>query len=101
MRTPLKARYHHDGMERKQIQFTRQQLAALRRESRRRHVSESAVVREAVDRWLGAKGESDRHERFARALSVVGAFRSGKHDIAREHDRELADIYYEDLRRKR
>ena len=87
-------------MERKQIQFTRQQLAALRREARRRRTSESAVVREAVDAWLRGSGEGLHRERFARALAVVGKFRSGKHDISREHDREFADIAYEHIRRK-
>ncbi len=88
-------------MERKQIQFTRQQLTGLRREAKRKRTSESAIVREAVDAWLAAKGESARHERFARAMSVVGKFRSGKHDIAREHDRELAEILSEELREGR
>jgi len=88
-------------MERKQIQFTRRQLTAVRREARRRHVSESAIVREAVDRWIGVKSDTDRHARFERALSAVGAFRSGRRDIAREHDRELAAISYEHTRRKR
>jgi len=88
-------------MERKQIQFTRRQLAAVRREARRRRLSESAIVREAVDRWIGLKDDAERHARFERALSVVGAFRSGKHDIAREHDRELADITFEHIRGKR
>ncbi len=82
-------------MERKQVQFTRQQLAALRREARRRRTSESAVVRAAVDAWLDPKRELAHRERFDRALTVVGRFRSGKHDVAREHDRELADIYRE------
>lgn len=89
-------------MERKQIQFTRQQLSALRREARRRHVSESAVVRDAVDAWLRTHDQAARQERFARALSAIGAFSSGGgRNIAVEHDRELGDIYYEDLRRKR
>ena len=95
------AEYHHDGMERKQIQFTRQQLAAVRREAKRRRTSESAVIREAVDSWLARSGQAERRERFRRALAVVGKYRSGKHDISVEHDRELADIYYEDLRKKR
>lgn len=95
------ALYHHDGMERKQIQFTRQQLAALRREAKRRRTSESAVIREALDAWLGRRDTADRQERFERALAVVGAFRSGSHDVAVEHDRELAEIYYDDLGKKR
>jgi len=85
-------------MERKQIQFTRQQLTSLRREAKRRRTSESAIVREALDAWIGANRAAPRSERFARALSVVGKFKSGKHDISREHDRELADVIYEHVR---
>lgn len=93
--------YHHDGMERKQVQFTRQQVAALRREAKRRRVSESAVVRDAVDAWLRTHDEDIRRERVARALSVIGKFSSGGgRNIAVEHDRELGDIYFAELRRK-
>jgi len=85
------------AMERKQIQFTRQQIAALRREARRRGTSESAIVREALDAWLGTSPGRATPERIARALAVAGLFRSGRHDIATEHDRELADITYEHI----
>lgn len=89
-------------MERKQIQFTRQEMAAIRREARRRQVSESAVVRDAVDAWIRASDPRIAKERLARALSVIGKFSSGGgRNIAVEHDRELADVYYEDLRKKR
>lgn len=89
-------------MERKQIQFTRHELAAIRREARRRRVSDSAVVREAVDAWIKSHDPELRKERVARALSVIGKYSSGGgRNIAEEHDRELADIYYEDIRKKR
>ena len=88
-------------MERKQIQFTRQQLAAVRREAKKRRSSESAVIREALDAWLAKSGQAERRERFRRALTVIGKYRSGRHDVAVEHDRELADIYYEQLRKNR
>ena len=59
------------------------------------------MIRDAFDAWLGPSGDTQRRERFERALAVVGKFSSGRHDITAEHDRELADIYDEDLRRKR
>ncbi len=63
-------------MERKQIQLTPQQMAALRR-------------------------EAANAERVRRALSVVGKFSSGGGcNIATEHDRELGDILYEEVRAK-
>lgn len=87
-------------MERKQIQFTRQQLSALRREARRRRTSESALVREAVDGWMRTHEPESEAERVARALSVIGAFSSGGgQNIATEHDDHLADIAYEHVQR--
>ena len=79
-------------MERKQIQLTRRQAAAVRRVAARRKTSDAAIVREAVDLWLRTQGHSgDADERWQRALRVVGAFRSGVKDISREHDREFAE----------
>ena len=82
-------------MQRKQIQFTDRQVTAIRREARKRRTSDAAIVRQAVDRLLGPVQPRDaaRTERFARALSVVGTFDSGRTDISVEHDRELDDIY--------
>jgi hypothetical protein len=83
-------------MQRKQVQFNRQQLAAIRREARRRKISDAAVVRQAVDQLVVAPAEGGRArlspEIVARALAVVGRFGSGRDDISVEHDGELADI---------
>jgi hypothetical protein len=80
-------------MERKQIQLTRQQAAAVRRMAARRKTSDAAIVREAVDMWLRIQGHSggDAEERWKRAQLVVGAFASGRKDISQEHDREFAE----------
>ncbi|GAC1456618.1 MAG: hypothetical protein NVSMB8_03470 [Candidatus Limnocylindrales bacterium] len=57
-------------------------------------MSESAVVRQAVDQLLrGGEPAGTRDERIARALAVVGRFDSGRSDISEEHDRELTDAY--------
>ncbi|HEY8648603.1 MAG TPA: CopG family transcriptional regulator [Candidatus Limnocylindria bacterium] len=84
-------------MQRKQIQFTRGQLTGIRGEARRQKVSESAVVRQAVDQLLqpvpGGAGDEERDRRIARALAVVGRFDSGRSDISRKHDRELTDTF--------
>jgi hypothetical protein len=80
-------------MERKQVQLTRQQAAAVRRVAARRKTSDAAIVREAVDLWLRAQGHGDPDDRWQRALAVVGAFASGRKDISREHDRELAEAF--------
>ena len=79
-------------MERKQVQLTRQQAAAVRRVAARRKTSDAAIVREAVDLWLRSQGHGgDWKERWQRALGVVGAFGSGHKDISAEHDREFAE----------
>jgi hypothetical protein len=82
-------------MQRKQIQFTTRQAAAIRREARKRGTSDADIVRQAVDRLLApAPPDSGaRAQRIARALAAVGQVGSGRHDISVEHDRELDDIY--------
>jgi hypothetical protein len=78
-------------MHRMQIQLTEEQATALRRLARRRGVSIAALVREAAQALI-ERGDVDA-ERRARAREVVGRYASGRHDIAREHDRELEDLF--------
>ena len=81
-------------MERKQVQFTRRQIAGIHGEARRRKTSDAAVVRRAVDQLLaGGKSASAGAEQVSRALATVGRFASGRRDVSREHDRELADAF--------
>ncbi len=80
-------------MERKQIQLTRKQAIAVRREATRRKISDSAIVREAVELWLRARGHVRNEDRMKRALGIVGQFASGRKDVSRDHDRELADAF--------
>jgi hypothetical protein len=74
-----------------QIQLTEEQATALRRLARRRGVSIAALVREAAQALI-ERGDVDA-ERRARAREVVGRYTSGRRDIAREHDRELEDLF--------
>jgi len=80
-------------MERRQFQLTRQQAAAVRREATRRRISDSAIVREAVELWLRARGHVRNGDPMKRALGIVGKFASGQKDLSRDHDRELADAF--------
>lgn len=85
------------AMIRKQVQFTERQAARIRREAARRGVSESAVIRDALDRGLSGRiGPTD--EQWERALAVVGMGHSGHTDISVEHDRYFADGIYEEMR---
>jgi hypothetical protein len=53
----------------------------------------AALIRDAVDRSYPPPDRTD--ERWSKALSAVGGFRSGVPDISAEHDRELGDAFDE------
>jgi hypothetical protein len=83
------------AMIRMGVRFTQGQYEALKRKARRDRISLSAAIREAVDLWLN---RSDRDAAIARSLASVGRYRSGKKDISRRHDEELARIHGGDLK---
>ena len=69
-----------------------EQQAELRYQARKRGVSISALVREAVDRELGRDESLD--EAWARALSVIGKYQGGPpYDVAENHDEHLAEAF--------
>jgi hypothetical protein len=75
-----------------QIQFTEQELAALRREAAQRHTSVSAVVREAVEeRMAHPLTRRSREELLQRSLAAMGRFSSGTGDVAARHDEYFAN----------
>lgn len=78
-------------MVRMQIQFTEEQQAELRCQARKRGISISALVREAVDHELSRR--ESRAEAWARALSVIGIARGGGGNVAELHDDYLVDAY--------
>ena len=79
-------------MVRMQIQFTEEEIEALRREAAQRHVSISAVVRSAVDERLNRpRPELSLEERKARAKAACGRFHSGLGDVSARHDKYFAD----------
>jgi hypothetical protein len=80
------------AMVRMQIQFTEEEIEALRREAAQRHVSISAVVRSAVDERLNRpRPELSLEERKARAKAACGHFHSGLGDVSARHDEYFAD----------
>lgn len=87
-------------MIRKQVQFTERQAARIQREARRRGVSESAVVREALEKGLGAGTSGPTDEQWDRALAVAGIGTSGLPDLSEEHDKYYADDLYQEYLRK-
>ena len=80
-------------MIRMQIQFTDEQAQALKRAAAERKVSVAALAREAVERLLVENGDTTSDEARAAALAIMGKFESDRSDVARNHDRYLAEIY--------
>jgi len=81
-------------MVRMQIQFTEEQTAELRYQSRKRGLSIAALVREAVDRELSLR--ESHAEAWARALAAIGSGHGGGGSVGRDHDLYLADAYVND-----
>lgn len=79
-------------MIRTQIQLEEDQYERLREAARLESVSLAEMIRRCVDRGLPELA-NDREARYARARAVLGAHRSGRHDIAEAHDRELEDAF--------
>jgi hypothetical protein len=82
-------------MVRTQAQLTERQLRELRDLAAKRGVSVAALIREGVDLLLERRGEPSREELIRRAQSAVGLFSSGIPDLARNHDKYLAEAYEE------
>jgi predicted transcriptional regulator len=84
-------------MRRMQIQLTDDQVAALEANAEATRRPKAAVVRDAVELWR--RGE-DRRQRFERAMTAVGGYRSGLHDVSERHDEYLAQALDEELDRR-
>ncbi|MGH9363573.1 MAG: ribbon-helix-helix protein, CopG family [Thermoanaerobaculia bacterium] len=82
-------------MVRTQVQLTEEQAETLRELAENEGASMAELVRQAVDGLIRQRGEIGREERKRRALTAVGRFSSGLGDIAREHDRYLAEAFRE------
>jgi predicted transcriptional regulator len=79
-------------MVRMQIQLTEEQQKELRYQARKRGISISALVREAVDHELARRDSRERA--WARALSVIGSGRGGPpYNVGENHDEHLAEAY--------
>ena len=79
------------AMVRMQIQFTEEEIEALRRAAAQRHMSISAVVRKAVDDSLVTSAKPSREELVRRSLAAMGRFHSGTGDVSARHDEYFAD----------
>jgi len=79
---------------RTQISMTEDQAEGLRRLSALRQKSQSALLREALDRLLA---DEERERRVAAARAAVGRFTDdtgdGRSDVSEDHDAALDDIW--------
>ena len=80
-------------MVRTQIQLTEEQAKAVKRIALSRHLSVAELIRCAVDTMITSSPLADTEERRKRAIDIVGKFSSGKRDVAKRHDKYLADAY--------
>ncbi len=80
-------------MVRTQIQLTERQAKAIKERAKRNRVSMAAEIRRALDRSLEEENPLLNEEVRRRALAAVGFFDSGLGDLARNHDKYLAEDY--------
>lgn len=80
-------------MVRTQILLTEEQAARLHELAISEGKSMAELVRQGVDYILQARSLATREERQQWALSVVGQFTADTPDLARDHDRYLAEAY--------
>lgn len=78
-------------MIRTQVQFTEDQIEALRERAAREETSVAELVRRAVGAWVVP--ETSWEQRKRRAREVAGRFRSGRSDVSGRHDQELAEAF--------
>ena len=78
-------------MVRTQIRLTEKQIKALKKLAASRQVSLSELIRLGVDVVLQAHGMMNIEDNKKRVLSLSGRYRSGKSNIAKEHDQYLAE----------
>lgn len=81
-------RCFHVGMIRTQIQLDEEDFRRARDAARRSSISFSAFVRRSLRKALD---EQATHESRQTAKALPGRFRSGRKDLARNHDQYLSD----------
>jgi len=80
-------------MVRTQIQLTQEQSLRLRRSAVQEGVSLAEMIRRSVDAYLVQLDRREGRPSIEATMSRVGAFRSGRSDVARRHDDYLAEAY--------
>jgi hypothetical protein len=82
-------------MQRLQVQLTEEQADHLRKTAESEGTSQAEIVRRALEAYLRRPIQARAASVRARALELIGAFSSGRSDIAENHDRYLAEAIVE------
>ena len=80
-------------MVRTQIQLTETQARLLHEQAQKSGVSVAALIREAVDEYLAKLQGGGRRELVERAKEAAGKYHAHLPDLARNHDRYLAEDF--------
>jgi hypothetical protein len=80
-------------MVRTQIQLTQEQVKAVKAIAALGNMSSAEVIRQAIDRLVKSRSVVDEKLKRSRALRIAGMFRSGTHDVSKNHDAYLAEAY--------
>ncbi len=81
-------------MIRTQIQLTEKQFNALKKMSALRKLSTAELLRQATDEFIKTNTGMDIEEKRKRVLEIAGKYDSGIRDMAKNHDKYLAQIWY-------
>ncbi len=82
--------------QRLQVQLTEDQADRLRKTAEADGTSQAEIVRRALEAYLRRPVRAREATVRARALEVIGAFSSGRSDVAEQHDRYLAEADVDD-----
>ncbi len=80
-------------MVRTQIQLTEDQARELRRMAQEEGVSVAELVRRGVDTLLDSRERPSDEARWEAVRRGFGRWRSGRSDVARNHDEYLAEAH--------
>ena len=82
-----------DIMIRTQIQLTEMQYRLLKNLSIEKNKSMAEIIRECITYYSAGKCLTSKEEKYSKAISAMGKFKSGKKDISINHDKYLTEDF--------
>ena len=73
-------------MVRTQIQLHEGQVAVLKKIAASQNSSMAEIIRQSIDYYVKSKHSDKTIQQRRRAMTVVGKFRSGVHNLSSDHD---------------